>query len=230
MLIFSACGSRMSSAKSDLLSSLKIRSSIIEQEEFESNVDVASWLEEDESIDDMLREDPDSVFYKIKIDNQDVYGFYQCGIDTLFTENGTDLLEKAASSPSITHQKESNEPLSWLLHPIGSVEASSRMGIEKERFKTEKLTCIDGSNGSTRMQILINDKAVCGIQVTNNVIDNLFTDANFRRRGLALKLFDYAKSLYPDLQHSTSRTPDGELFIKSIDKYDSNTIFKGPNT
>lgn len=186
-------------------------------EEFENNVNLESFLEEGESLEDIAMEDPDVSFYALPHDGKTYYGFSSCGVDNLFSEDGSMPSLGGGLDSSLNEQCRRSQ-LAWVLSPCGSLLAAGPMGNEQETFRTEKLARFDGDNGSTRLHLLHKGQSVSGIQIKDNTVEALYTDYGHQGKGYASKLFDYAYRLFPDLQHNKSLTDDGKAFVG---KYES---------
>lgn len=180
--------------------------------EFSGSVDLGSYLEDGDTLEDLVRQDPETSFYKLSVEDDSVFGFRNCGVDHLFTRTGAMPDLNTGLSSSINQQCQQNH-LAWVLAPCGSLLASGPMGEEVQTFKTSKLARFDGSNGSTRLQLLIDGEPVSAMQIKNNTVEALYTDSGFTKQGMASRLFDYAYRLFPDLKHNDSLTQDGKWFV-----------------
>lgn len=180
---------------------------------FEDAVDLGDLLEDGETLEDLILEDPDTAFYIVQDGDACFYGMNGCGVDRLFTQTGTMPSLNMNLDTNLNEQCRRNY-LAWVLAPCGSLMASGPMGeSETEVLRTAKLARFEGSEGSTRLQLLINDKPVCGMHIKNNTVEALYTDFTLQRKGMASRLFDYAYTLFPELQHNESLTSDGKRFV-----------------
>lgn len=186
------------------------------QGEFENLVDLSDYFEEGDCMDYVLMQDPDTSFYLIDYNGEQIAGLHTCGKDDLFTANGQmPSLELGVHAP--INDEIQNGYLAWVLAPCNTPFSAKAMGAETVRFETDKLRCIDGSNGCTRLQLLYQGEAVCGMQVKDNKIETMYThsDPKFRRKGLATQLLRHVQALFPDVQFSDSLSDDGKLFVAS---------------
>lgn len=201
------------------LRSLKERfGSPLSSSTFSDLVDLGDLLEDGETLDDLIMEDPDTSFYIVQNDGNCFYGMNGCGVDRLFTHTGTMPSLDMNLDTNLNEQCRRNY-LAWVLSPCGSLMASGPMGEnEKEVLRTSKLARFEGSEGSTRLQLLVGDKPVSGMHIKNNTVEALYTDFTVQGKGMASRLFDYAYKLFPELQHNQSLTADGKIFVSKYEK------------
>lgn len=212
-MILAGDTSRLSYEELTTLKVLKETSgNAISVSDFLASVDVSTLLEDGESFDDVLLEDPDATFYAINHQGKPYYGFQSCGVDRLFSTNGTMPLLDLGLDSTLNEQCRFSQ-LAWVLAPCGSLLAEGPMRKEFEVFRTESLARYDGLNGSTRLQLLHQGKPVCGMHIRDMTVQALYTDFNYQGQGFASRLFDFAYRLCPELQHNDDLTDDGKAFV-----------------
>lgn len=115
---------------------------------------------------------------------------------------------------------ENSEPdLSYLLLPKGQVP---QIGLEKGRSKKNGIAKYKSPNGSYRYVLTVNNTIISALQIVSQdgiigYVANVFTDKNFRRRGLARKLLDEAKKDFKGIEHSKHLSELGKLWIKGTE-------------
>lgn len=208
------------------LTTLKVlkesHATLVSLKAFKENVDLQDYLDEDETLEDIVRGDPATYFYTIRIDDGVYWGFNSCGVDNLFSVDGEMPCLGGGLDSSLAEQCRRNQ-LAWVLSPCGSLLASGPMGEEVEKFRTDRFARFDGSNGSSRIHLLYNGEAISGIQIKNDKVEALYTHIDYTRRGFASQLFDFAYKMFPDLRHNESLTDDGKEFVG---KYESRRLNK----
>lgn len=169
---------------------------------FSESVSLESYLSEGEEITDFIKWNEHAQFYKVEFNpGEFLYGIQSYGIDTLFTMDGkpisldpefdSDLAEEIASTPS-----------GWVLAPCNSIHAVENMGIEFIRFSSTDVRCFDGTDGGTRLQLVLDGRPVCGMAILNDVIQNLHTLSSEQGENHAERLLQHAQHLFPNLKSS----------------------------
>lgn len=212
-MIFAGDTARLKFEELTTLQVLKENSgTAITAQDFAQAVELGSFLEDGDTLEDLVREDPETSFYSMSLADGTYLGLRNCGVDRLFSHDGNMPRLDFGLDSSINEQCRRSQ-LAWVLAPCGSLLANGPMGDEVQTFKTSKLARFDGSKGSTRLQLLHQGEAVCGLQIKNNTVETLYTDSNWHRQGMASRLMNHAHKLFPDLQISQSRTSDGKAFF-----------------
>lgn len=99
----------------------------------------------------------------------------------------------------------------------------SIVGDEKEYRVSDDLVKLVDQYGSTRYIKYDDENPIAAIQVMSHpklgdVVSNLFVLPDYRRSGLATKLFNIAKHDFPNLKHNEYLTKDGEKFVSSFNE------------
>lgn len=155
--------------------------------------------------------DQDSSFFQGKLDDKDFIGLHYDGYTMLFTEGGNKLDLSNLENKSLYQ-----EHLSWLLLDYQSVDTYKHMGNENEIEKIDdniyKITAEKG----VRYIYKDEDEVIGGINIKDNVIDNIHTHVNHRQKGIAKKLINRAKKDFPKLKHSDNKTELGNKMASKI--------------
>lgn len=112
----------------------------------------------------------------------------------------------------------SESDLSYLLNQ----DIPAYTGPEKHFQPKDGVSRHVSATGSTRFIQHADGRPVAAIQVMRNgddaVVANVYTAPEFRRQGLATKLFNHAKRHFPNLRHSAHLTGEGEKFKGSLEE------------
>lgn len=96
------------------------------------------------------------------------------------------------------------------------------IGPEVRAILSENIELMESRDGSYRYIFQENGEILSGIQVMsrdgqNGVLVNAFTAPEARRRGLASKLIEAAKSRFSSLEYSEERSIDGAALVESLE-------------
>lgn len=165
--------------------------------------------EEGYTLDDLFLEDPSTTFYRGKYKGEYFFGIKSINTHYIFSNNDIDFSD-IPSYEILDYDK-----MQWLLLDYQAVDTFEYMG---EEFNCEQIDNniqkIEGED-ATRYIFKVGEKNVAGIQVKNDIIENIFTDFNYREKGFAKMLINTAKEDFPELQHSEIKT---ELGVKMAAK------------
>ena len=179
--------------------------------DIEDILDSESFEEEEGYIvDNLFLEDPSTTFYRGSYKGENFFGIKSINTHYIFSDNDIDFSD--LPEPQNTYY----DKMQWLLLNYQAIDTFEYMGeeINYEQIDNE-IQKIEGEY-ATRYIFQINGKNVAGIQVKNNIIENIFTDFDYRERGLARMLINTAKEDFPDLQHSDVKTELGEKMAAKI--------------
>lgn len=213
--IFALEGVEFDNFESDCFLVLKSHGQLITLEEFSENVILESYFDDDSSFEEEMAQDPDVFFYKIENGDDRCFGLKSMGLDVIFTQDGL-RPDADEDSTSLTDQIHRNS-MAWVLAPLNSPLTEGKTGTETLDFETGKLKCFEGSSGATRFVVMKDNTAVAGLEVVNNTINSLYTHSEYRHQGFASQAVNYAKTMFPELQHSISTTSDGKAFIEKFE-------------
>jgi len=166
--------------------------------------------EEGYTLDDLFLEDPSTTFYRGKYKGEYFFGIKSINTHYIFSNQDIDF------SDIPEYENHYYDKMQWLLLDFQAVDTFEYMGeeINCEQIDNE-IQKIEGEH-ATRYIFKINDKNVAGIQVKNNIIENIFTANDYREKGLAKMLINTAKEDFPELQHSNVKTELGEKMASKI--------------
>lgn len=170
--------------------------------DFSQKVSLDDYLDQDEELTQLLKLNPDTKFYKVEFNpGEFLYGIQGFGVDTLFTMHGKPVTLDADFDPLLSEEITTN-PSGWVLAPCNSFYARHHMGDEFVRFNTGSLKCFDGTNGSARLQMIVNGRPVCGMEVQDDTVKTLYTFSADRDKGYDAQLLEHAQRLFSNLRYS----------------------------
>lgn len=193
---------------------IESRGVILDPMDFYDRVTLEDYLDDGEEFTNFLRSNPHAQFYKVEFNpGEYLYGIQAAGIDTLFTMHGKPIQLSSEFDAELSKEISLNAD-SWVLTPCNSIYALEHMGDEFIRFANSTLRCFDGTNGATRLQLIVDGRPVCGIEVMNDVVEHFYTMTSERDKGYpeqiigeAQKIFQNLKTseLFPERRHSQNR-------------------------
>ena len=199
------------------LETLIARANVITVNEFESKSDLEYLLDEEETFEEYISMDDESIFFEINLDNESVTGMKSLGVIHLFSKNGQ-LPDLNNVKPEMATQELSMNALAWVMSPINSPNSISKTNNEELEYDTGKIRKFSSNDGmNARYQAIVKGKVVAAIFIKESVTDAIYTSIEFRRKGLGKKLVQIAKNDFQHLQHSDSRTSLGTKFINGIE-------------
>lgn len=126
-----------------------------------------------------------------------------------------------ALAEELARPPQDRSPLAWLLAPVDDVAVVPYMGRERLVGSGPGWAHLEGSFGAHRFVVLSDGLVVAGLQAVP--VEGAFRVANIyvhpaaRRHGVATAIFQLAQEeLSGPLQHSSSRTPLGDRWIRSL--------------
>lgn len=175
-------------------------------------LDEESFIEEEGlTFEQLFMQDPSTVFFKGEFNGIDFVGIKNINYHYIFANEEIDF-----SNIPTYENIDSSDKLSWLLSKFKAVNTFEFMGIERTIEEIENNVFKINSDFSTRYVISDGEKNIAGIQVTNDIIENIYVCYNCRRNHLAQKIIEIAKKDFPELQHSDITTELGKKMIKKI--------------
>ena len=184
-------------------------------------VDLSSILDEDESFEDYIADDPEAACYLYDYMGEQVYFFQHAGFESFFTADGKPpaYFEPVPDLICELHR----DSLARVLLPANSPLALGIFGLELEPEMLDQDLEYIGSS-TPRFRLFIDDKPVAGLSVLNGCVDKLYVSHDYRRAGLATQLFDRVRAVLGGLEHSEILTEDGKHFTKNKRERDLNGL------
>ena len=107
--------------------------------------------------------------------------------------------------------------LSWIL---SDPNTDSRVGQESGSPVPDGVAIYKDQHGSYRYVYYENGQPISGIQIVSNeeksIVANIYTRPEYQHLGFATQLFQRAQSDFPNLQHSSHKTDEGNSWIGSL--------------
>jgi len=184
---------------------------------FIDSVDLASFLDEDESLEDYMADDPDSACYRYDHEGEVVFFVQHAGFESFFTTDGKvpSYFEPVAELMLELHR----DSLARTLLPANNALTAGIFGEEAPPEMIDlDLEFIDGR--TPRFRLFIEGKPVAGLSTKEGRVETLYVHHAYRRQGLASALFDRARRVLGNLEHSEILTDEGKLFAASKKRVD----------
>lgn len=201
-------------AAADRIDALKAGARTLEAAAFGAAVDLSSWLDEGETLEDALMNDPGMVFWTSDASGTRCYGISSMGTELVFAPDG-EIPEVAAP---LRRQEIGLSALAWVLDPAGSPIVVERAGQEELVRETAISRHYVNAHGDRRYQLLQGDEVVGGLFIINAQIEAIYTRHAWRREGVGRALLALARQDYPAMRHSDSLTEDGKKFRSRTDE------------
>ena len=209
----------------EMLAALRWSGEVAPLEDLEALADLSSLMDEDEVIHEFVADDPESFAWRVEHNNSIVLALEAHGWVHLFTEDGQLPLVERSTVPLPAVEAATNK-LASVIAPLNSpvlgrmfagyLQDRETLVYEDEAFRHTRLP-----NGMERLVMMDNGEPVGGITFKESVIDIAYTAQSHRRQGVASKLFQRARMIDVDLQHSDVLTEDGRKFADNAVGYDA---------
>ncbi len=161
--------------------------------------------EEGYNFETLMDIDSETTFYAATHNNIHFVGIKHCGDDMIFTKDG-----EYVDFSNLEKKSLYQEPLAWVLSEYQSVNSYSKVGKELSKTKVNENIDKIEAEYSHRYTYRKDGEIIAGIEVKNNVIENIHTKLGERQKGYAKELMTVAKKDFPELQHSESKTELGK--------------------
>jgi hypothetical protein len=183
-------------------------------EELLEQCDTNRLFDDGESYEDFTANDPSSRCFVSDAGGHLTYFIQTCGFEFFFTKGGA-IPEYFETGRTLVNEI-SHDPLARLLLPANSALSNGMFGDEIEgEWIDADLEFIDGIN--PRFRLIVEGDARAGISISKGTVESLYVARDSRRSGLATEIFQRARAVLGDLEHSHVLTPEGTLFVKSFD-------------
>lgn len=184
-------------------------------------VDMSSFLDEDESFEDYIADDPEAACYLYEHEGEQVYFLQHAGFESFFTLDGKPP-QYFEPVPAII-QELNRDSLARVLLPANCPLTMGNFGHESApEMLDADLEYIESA--TPRFRLFIDDTPVAGLSVLNGRVDKLYVCHDHRRQGLASQLFDRVRNVLGGLEHSEILTDDGKLFAIKKTNHDHGSL------
>lgn len=207
----------------DIWATLMLHARRISTLDFLSAVDMESFLDEDESFEDYIADDPDAACYRYDHAGEEIYFLQHAGFESFFTVDGRPPRHFEPVTPLVRELH--RDSLARVLLPANCPLSQGIFGEEAEpEWIDHDLQFIDSL--TPRFRLFIDNEPVAGLSVLNGRVDKLYVRHDVRREGLASQLFDRARSVLGALEHSEVLTDDGVEFVRAKVRLDAEGGFE----
>jgi hypothetical protein len=180
------------------------------------NCSLDALLDDGESYEDFVAQDPEAGCYRTDSPDGPVYFIQHTGFEFFFTADGQ---PPTYHEPYLKFFDELNASakLAAVLLPANNALANGSFGYEGEPEMIEDdLEMIPGR--LTRFRLFRNGEVIAAISVDDHTVDTIYVLRDHRREGIASELFCRVSNLIGGLEHSTVLTPEGKLFRASFER------------